>query len=152
MQINLVSHEEGAAQKFCAKSHAFLSRPNTQDLAWVDEHDKQILHPLVALEEKELREFVNMYLAGAVFTDRNIRDQNMLTMVFMPLALGALAGWTRADLNQVGCFWAEMKDAGPRSINGMPCFFSVRMMNRSDADRAFAAIGRELKRREKLEI
>jgi len=52
----------------------------------------------------------------------------------------------------LGVFWEWMKDAGPRSVNGYPIFFSCRIMNRTDWLRARDAIIREQERRESIEI
>ena len=45
------------------------------------------------MEKDALRAFVRDYLAGLIFTSANIRDFDMglLSMIFMPIALGALA-------------------------------------------------------------
>jgi hypothetical protein len=35
----------------------------------------------------------------------------------------------------IGMFYEYMDKAGPRSINGMPCFFSVQYLNRGDFEK-----------------
>lgn len=57
-----------------------------------------------------------------------------------------------ATLDQIGCFWEYMDKAMPRSINGLPCFMSVRIMHKDDWDRALKAILREQERMKELEV
>ena len=56
------------------------------------------------------------------------------------------------SLKQIGCIYEFVDKAGPRSINGYPIFFSFRMIHTDDWARAAAAIEREEKRREKIEV
>jgi hypothetical protein len=52
----------------------------------------------------------------------------------------------------LGILWEWMHKAGPRSVNGYPIFFSLRIMHREDWNRALKAIIREEKRRESIEL
>jgi len=61
-------------------------------------------------------------------------------------------GFGTTRLQNLGVIYERMSKAGPRSINGQPIFFSFSILNRSDWVRAHAAIVRELKRREDMEI
>ena len=64
----------------------------------------------------------------------------------------ATMGFNSTRLCKIGTIYEYISEAGPRSINGFPCFFSHKVLNRSDFMRAHAAIGRELKRRDEMEI
>ena len=64
----------------------------------------------------------------------------------------ARRGFTMTRLQHLGVIYEEISKAGPRSINGQPIFWSLRVINRSDWKRAHAAITRELSRRENMEI
>lgn len=61
-------------------------------------------------------------------------------------------GFTQARFQTLGVIYEYIREAGPRGINGLPCFFSFRMLNQEDWARAHKAIMRELQRRESLEI
>jgi hypothetical protein len=111
-------------------------------------------HTLPRLSDDDLREFIRDYLAGRIYTSAQIPEYEMrnLAMVFMPLALGALAEWSQAEFGQIGIFWEYLDKAGPRSINGMPGFFSFHMMHVEDWDRARKVIRREMRRSEELSL
>ncbi len=100
------------------------------------------------MTKNERVQFVLNYVDGQIFTSMQIRNPNDLPMVFMVLAFGALDGWEREDAKQIGCFYEYLSAAGPRAINGMPMFLSVRFMHRDDCERCFDAIDRELDRRD----
>lgn len=102
----------------------------------------------------ELRKFVDGVASGQIFTDRHIPpgDTDMVGSVFMVVGLGAFAGWTKERIKSVGCVWEWWSEAGPRSINGLPIFYSARIMHVEDWKRAHAAVEKELKRRESIEV
>lgn len=60
--------------------------------------------------------------------------------------------WFTEHVEQIGIFWEYLDQAGPRSINGMPMFFSVRIMHKDDWQRAAAAYERERQRMDDLEV
>ena len=78
----------------------------------------------------------------------------------------ALEEWTLAKLRQnavmegfqvgrmadLGCIYEEYSKAGPRSINGYPCFFSFHVLSKNDWERARKAIIKELAHREEMEV
>lgn len=69
-----------------------------------------------------------------VFTDRHVRDFYIthLGMIFMPLILGAFADDTDEYKNDIGMIYEYYDKAGPRSVNGYPCFFSLCYLNKHD--------------------
>jgi hypothetical protein len=64
------------------------------------------------------------------------------------ISTAAWRGFTSTRLQQLGVIYEEISQAGPRSVNGQPIFWSFKTLNRSDWKRAYAAILRELSRRE----
>lgn len=102
-----------------------------------------------SMSDAELKAFVMGFCDGQIFTNSMVEANGLLHLVFMPLALGGLEG---VDLEDLGCIWEWMKEAGPRSINGYPIFFGCRLMNKADTARAQAAIDKEMKRRQQVEI
>lgn len=102
--------------------------------------------------EEELREFVIDFLAGRIFTSAHMTNSASLGLVFMPLALGALSDWPDEDWADIGIIYEYLDKAGPRSINGMPSFFSLRIMHRDDWLRCIKAIQREHQRQQEIEV
>lgn len=102
--------------------------------------------------EEELREFVIDFLAGRIFTSAHMPPGERLELVFMPLIFGALAEWPREDWEDIGILYEYMDKASPRAINGMPSFFSFRMMHVDDWARCIKAIQREEQRQKEIEV
>jgi hypothetical protein len=70
-----------------------------------------------------------------VFTDRHVREFDIthLGMIFMPLVLGAFADATDEYKQDIGMIYEYYDKAGPRGVNGYPCFFSFGYINKHDA-------------------
>lgn len=83
--------------------------------------------------DEELKQLAVDIVEGAVFSClHHMRDMSDLQMVFMPIALGAFSECTEEELKDVGMIYEYLDKAGPRSINGMPSFFSFAFLNRAD--------------------
>ena len=104
------------------------------------------------MSDEELRAFVDDFVSGWVFTDRHVRDPNVLASVFMPLVFGALADWSDTGRNRIGLIWEYMSKAGPMCVNGYPTFFSMRLMNVEDWAIVQKAAQREFERRKNIEL
>ena len=105
--------------------------------------------------DDDLRRFVDDFLSDRIFTSahlRNNEEEQMLSMVFMPIALGAFSTYTLDSLAQIGVLWEDMSKAGPRSCNGRPMFMSFHILHIEDWKRALAAIHREEERRKSIEL
>lgn len=102
------------------------------------------------MSEEDLRRFVLDYIAGQIFSDCHVRSKQDLGLVFMPLSLGVFSEYEPASLEQIGLIYEYYSKAGPMAINGMPIFFSLRMMHRDDWTRASGAIDREIERQKTL--
>lgn len=102
--------------------------------------------------DDELKEFVFAWCNGQLFSDRHIQNPNDLPMVFLPVALGAFAETPKEDLEQIGVMYEFLSAAGPTSCNGMPCFFSMRLLHKQDWERCRVAIEAELERRKNVTI
>ena len=90
--------------------------------------------------DDELKELAIGIHAGSIFTDRHLHDQSALPMVFMPLVLGALKDKSVDDIKSIGLIYERIDAAGPRSINGYPCFTSMRLLDKPDTKRVFEMI------------
>lgn len=111
------------------------------------------IKPLQQMSKMELKKFVLDFLAGGIFTSAQIRDTNLISVVFLPLSLGALGNFSDEALKDVGIVWAYMSETlGTRSINGYPFFRACRFMHKEDWARASAAIARETARQEEIEV
>lgn len=105
------------------------------------------------MSDDELRSFVNDLHSGLVFTSFHLDDRpEMLPLVFMPIALGAFANWQQEHVEQLGVIWERMSERGPRSINGYPVFFSMRLMKRDEWNRAHKAATQLARLKEEIEI
>jgi hypothetical protein len=102
--------------------------------------------------EEELREFVIDFLAGRIYTTAHMPETANLGLVFMPLIFGALSEWSEEDWAEIGIIYEYLDKAGPRSVNGMPGFFSMQLMHVDDWARCLKAIGREQKRQGEIEV
>lgn len=76
------------------------------------------------MTEAELRQLAIDIMDGRVFGTWNVQDPRDIGMVFMTLAFGARIPACVAQL------YEYLDKAGPRSINGMPSFFSCRLLSR----------------------
>lgn len=102
---------------------------------------------LPRLGREMLAQLVDEIYRGDVFTSANIpRSQfpQALPMVFLPLAFGN--PWVDFDPKSFGVFYGNLRDAFPRSINGLPCLSSVGVMCIEDWEEVFAEIGRRQER------
>lgn len=73
-------------------------------------------------------------------------------LVFVPLAFGVLADWTKEQLDKVGCLWAYNREALPRGVNGYPMFMNMRLMHREDWLKAEKVIRRESRRLNEIDM
>lgn len=112
-------------------------------------HLKHIYVPRMTTDER--RKFVIDYLAGRIFTSHGV-PEGSLPMVFMPVAFGCFEGWERSDFEKLGVIFEYVEKAGPRSINGLPVFFSLQLMHIADWTRCADAINRELVRQQEIEV
>ena len=94
------------------------------------------------MTEEDMKQLVKDCIHGMVFTAHNIKPTqfHMATSVFMPLALGAYSSRAKFEWQNIGTFYEYLSEAGPRSVNGLPTFMSVRIINKKDWDRCFKAI------------
>ena len=92
------------------------------------------------LGEPEMKELAMAMRAGTVFSSDHIpaNQGSMIGSVFMVLMLGGRSVARSVAIHDFTFFYENLSEAGPRSINGMPCFFSVKMLTRKDHKRLYA--------------
>ncbi len=76
---------------------------------------------------------------------------HMVRMIFLPVALGAFAGWPREKVEEIGMIYEYWDKAMNSSINGQPIFSSMRLLHADDWEKAHKAIVRALERRKAAE-
>ena len=85
----------------------------------------------------ELRETAISLLSGMAFGSWQIHpsDLHCMPIIFLPLALTDSLQMKEWERDEVIHFIGNMSDAVQRSINGYPCFLSMRGVNRADLTR-----------------
>lgn len=83
------------------------------------------------MTEKDIREHAIGLQYGSLFTNWHIPEDEapIARSIFMPVAFGAL---NNIDVTKVGAICEWLSEAGPRAINGYPCFFSCRVIHIDD--------------------
>ena len=93
-----------------------------------EETNEPVLEPieLKKLTPDELTELATGIATRQVFTSNDVpeEDARMIGSIWMPLGLGCFVG---KDIAGIGFIYSWIRDAGPRSINGYPCFFSFKI-------------------------
>lgn len=101
------------------------------------------------MTDDQLREFVDEWLAGRIVTNQSLSgDERLLRLVFMPLALGGMAGAPKGYCDSIGLIWENVNEArGGRAVNGFPMFVSCHLMHKADLEIVSATIEAERERR-----
>lgn len=81
----------------------------------------------------ELKQLAMELADGKIFCDRHVSDENLMPVIFMPISLGAFAGEDKKKIMDIGLIYEYLSEAGPRSINGYPIFFSMRTLSKEEA-------------------
>jgi hypothetical protein len=104
------------------------------------------------MSQDELRAFVQDVLATHIFVSDQVKRNEDIGLVFLPVAFGAFSEWDKEDLKQIGVIWAYNNEALPRSCNGYPMFTACHYMHVEDWKRARLAIVREQRRQQEIEV
>lgn len=91
--------------------------------------------PRTPRPDAELKQLAIDVFHGRVLTSQQVPD-NLLSSVFMILALSDREQLLAA-LKDAAFIYADLKDAGPRSINGFPIFLCYTPLYKNEADRFF---------------
>ena len=132
------------------------------------------------LTEQELKELVRNVYDGKVFTSLQCRhDWQSVFMVSLflgsPPSQTSLTGNIKTDrrnkleymrdceiykqetperekyIDDIGMFYENISEAGPRSINGYPMFFSCKIVSKEDTKRFVEMYNKYIKMREEFE-
>lgn len=89
---------------------------------------------LTAERKQELDVLANDILAGKVFGSWNVDHSTDIGLVFMILALMSKEQLEELKNKGVAHFYEYLSQAGPRSVNGYPCFFSFRSLTAAESE------------------
>lgn len=95
---------------------------------------------------EELSKLITDIVDNKVLTSGQV-PQNLLSIVFMPIALGVFADLSLDEISQVGLIYEYYDKAGPRSVNGFPTFMAAKMLHVEDWKIAFPKVLEEQERR-----
>jgi hypothetical protein len=76
--------------------------------------------------DEELKKIARDLYDGKIFTDRHLQSLDELRMVFMVLAFMDQTEIKQMEENKVDMVFEYLDKAGPRAVNGKPCFFSCQ--------------------------
>ena len=110
---------------------------------------------LERMSKEDLKQFINDYLGNLIFTSEMLvagNQENLVYLVFLPLALGAFEDLSKDEVAKIGLIYEYISKAGPRAINGYPTFMSMNLMRQEDWEIARREIIKEQKRRQKQEF
>jgi hypothetical protein len=99
--------------------------------------EKEVKKEIKVRTNDELKQIAIDLYDGRIFSDRQVVNPKDMAMVFMPLALGALSKMSKEDTDDINMIYEYLDKAGPRSINGMPNFFSVNLLRNAEAKTMF---------------
>ncbi len=85
--------------------------------------------------KKDLKQIAVDLYDDKIFCDRQLTNQSSMPMVFLPIALGAFKN--EEDVKDIGLIYEYLSEAGPRGINGYPCFFSMRILTIEETKEMF---------------
>lgn len=128
-----------------------LKQNKNQDKMFDEEH--QLWKAACQKVKDEIRQINTDY--AAAMTDfrlerSNLQDKldawELADVKHMAARKGVIQGYTQ----NLGIVWEDYSEAGPRSVNGCPIFFSMNLMSKADWKRACKAIDKEQKRRERM--
>ncbi len=87
--------------------------------------------------EEEVKQIAVDLFHGKLFTNRHCQRPQDVMMVFMPLGLMEPKAFRKLQKDPPGMIFEYLDKAGPRSINGMPGFFSCQMLSQDDTKTVF---------------
>jgi hypothetical protein len=82
--------------------------------------------------DEELKQIAIDLHGGRIFCDRQCNTPEEIGMVF--ISLNFMDEKTTAEFKQKqpAIIYEYLSEAGPRSYNGLPCFYSMRFLNAAD--------------------
>ena len=94
--------------------------------------EKEKLFTYVPKTDEQLKELAKDIWSGKVFTSNQVQNHNDLHIVFLPLVFMTEKQTSQLKKDKITLLYGHIKHALPRSVNGMPTFGSMGMLNESD--------------------
>lgn len=85
-----------------------------------------------SLTEEDIKKLAGDIYLGLVFTDRHIENPSDIPRVFVPLMLMGEEQIEELRSNPPGMIYEYIENASPMGIDGMPIFFSFRLLDQED--------------------
>jgi hypothetical protein len=98
----------------------------------ISSYKKANMKPYEKSDDNKIREIAEGIISGKYFTSGHVQNPQMIASVFMVAALMDEDDAQWLTDNDITFFYEEISKAAPRSANGYPCFFSMKMLDRSD--------------------
>lgn len=95
--------------------------------------------------EEEIKKIAEDLYRGYIFTDRHVENKEDIPSVFMSLCMLDKEGIDKLKNMDIGMIYEYIDKAMPRSINGMPIFFSFNILNKDDTKRVIDRYNRIIK-------
>ena len=90
--------------------------------------------------EESIKEVAIGIHHGKIFTSQHCARPEDIRLVFMPLVFMEQEQLDSLVADKISVFFEYMSEAGSRSINGNPSFFSLQMLNEDDWARVFTKV------------
>lgn len=94
-------------------------------------------HKYIQMSDQDIKKLAEDMYKGLVFTDRHIENKEDIVRVFMPIILAGESIISELRKNSPGMIYEYMDKAVPMGINGMPIFFSFRIISKEDTKKVF---------------
>lgn len=89
------------------------------------------------MTDEELRQIAVDLHAGRIWSDRNCRSVEEVRMSFLIVAFMDGKDLKAMEERGVDFIYEYLDQAGPRSVNGMPVFLSMKTLTKPEADKMF---------------
>lgn len=87
--------------------------------------------------DEELKTIARDLFTGKIFCDRHLREGENLEMVFSILLFMNKEQHEKFQAEEPYFIYEYLNQAGPRSCNGLPMFFSMQFLKKADSDKMF---------------
>ena len=94
------------------------------------------------LTDVEINTLAEDIYRDRVFTSNHVRlgDLNMFPVIFVPLIFADKKIIEKLRKDAPGMIYEHISEAGPRSVNGYPTFFSFHIVSKEDAKKVWEKV------------
>lgn len=87
--------------------------------------------------DEQIKDLAIKLYKNEIFTSMQVPEHStyLLPSIFMPLMFMDDVTKKILLINEAYCFYADIADSAPRTINGFPMFFSMLYLNKDDTYR-----------------